>query len=111
MPSSPAGTGRAEPATRTEGAPWGPRSDEASARALAELAALLGEMEADVERPERGYDHQGRVTAREFAMHALHHGLQFWLEADPARPWFHRWFSPVQEAARRQPRHASTTAR
>ena len=37
---------------------------------------------------------QDRASYREFAMHSLQHALQFWLEADPARPWFHRWFTP-----------------
>lgn len=68
--------------------------DEAGA-AMAELAALLAAVNADADHPRWTFTtDQDRASYREFAMHSLHHALQFWLEADPTRPRFHRWFSP-----------------
>ena len=69
-----------------------------SARALERLGELFQELETDyfVEawgiRSERDV-----VTARYFLIHLLHHGCQFWFEADPERPWFHRWFTPYRK--------------
>ena len=69
-----------------------------SAAAFAELAELISEINADADHPRwRFEDDQDRASYREFAMHSLHHGLQFWLEADPARPRFHRWFTPTKK--------------
>jgi hypothetical protein len=68
---------------------------DTSAAVMAELSALVAEISADADHPRWGFTgRQDRASYREFAMHSLHHALQFWLEADPARPWFHRWFSP-----------------
>ncbi|MCB0994205.1 MAG: DUF1214 domain-containing protein [Acidimicrobiales bacterium] len=69
-----------------------------SSLALRELAELLTSIDDDVSDARWPFvDEQDRVSYRQFAMHALHHGLQFWLEADPVRPWFHRWFSPSKK--------------
>ena len=66
-----------------------------SAIAMTELSALLAEIEADAHDPRWNFiDDQDLASYREFAMHALHHGLQFWLEADPLRPRWNRWFTP-----------------
>ena len=70
------------------------RNDESSA-AMNGLAELLAAIEVDSHHPRWNFaDQQDRASYREFAMHSLQHALQFWLEADPARPWFHRWFTP-----------------
>lgn len=62
---------------------------------MGELAALVAEIEADAHDPRWNFvDDQDLASYREFAMHALHHGLQFWLEADPVRPRWNRWFTP-----------------
>lgn len=72
--------------------------DDESAVALAELAALVRAIEDDVQDPVRSYgDAQARAAARAYALNALHHGLQFWLDADPARPVFHRWFTQTKK--------------
>jgi len=69
-----------------------------SAAALAELAALLQAIEEDVNDPVRNYtDAQARATARSYALNTLHHGLQFWFDADPQRPVFHRWFTQTKK--------------
>src|SRR3954468_13736563 len=78
----------------------GPMADsslpaDGSSAAMAELAELIAAIEVDSHHPRWNFSGvQDRASYREFAMHSLQHGLQFWLEADPARPWFHRWFSP-----------------
>ena len=69
-----------------------------SSLALRELAELLTEIDADVDDERwRFVDDQDRASYREFAMHSLHHALQFWLEADPLRPAFNRWFTPTKK--------------
>ena len=66
-----------------------------SATAMAELAALVAAIEADAHDPRWNFvDEQDLASYREFAMHSLHHALQFWLEADPLRPRWNRWFTP-----------------
>lgn len=66
-----------------------------SSAALQELSGLLTAIDADADDARwRFVDDQDRASYREFAMHSLHHALQFWLEADPLRPRFHRWFTP-----------------
>ena len=74
------------------------REGEASAQAFRALADLFAELEASYLVPEWGMRTESdRVTGRFFLMHALHHGCQFWFEADPERPWFHRWFTPYRK--------------
>lgn len=66
-----------------------------SARAMQELSELVAAIEADAHDPRWNFvDDQDLASYREFAMHALHHSLQFWLEADPVRPRWNRWFTP-----------------
>jgi hypothetical protein len=68
---------------------------DASTAPLQELSELLAAIEADAHHPRWGFtSDQDRASYREFAMQSLHHALQFWLEADPQRPWFRRWFRP-----------------
>ena len=58
-------------------------------RALAELMAMLAELDADFSRPEwRLRSPQDFAEARRLLLHTLTHGLQVWMEADPARPFF-----------------------
>ena len=79
-------SGRASAATAPEA------TGDASAQALRELAETIAELENGYVGPERvmqGPDE--RAAGRYSLVHALLHGLQFWFEADPARPIFHRW--------------------
>ena len=70
----------------------------AGGAAMAELAEVIAAIGVDAEHPRWNFvDDQDRASYREFAMHTLHHGLQFWLEADPARPRFNRWFTPTKK--------------
>jgi hypothetical protein len=60
---------------------------DASSAAMTELAELIAAIEADSHHPRWKFTTlQDRASYREFAMHSLQHALQFWLEADPARP-------------------------
>jgi hypothetical protein len=71
---------------------------EASAQALESLATLFADLEESYLVPEWGIrSASDRVTGRFYLMHLLHHGCQFWFEADPERPWFHRWFTPYRK--------------
>ena len=69
---------------------------DSSSGAMQELAQLLAAIDVDADDARWGFRSDAeRAQYREFAMHSMQHALQFWLEADPARPWFHRWFSPT----------------
>jgi hypothetical protein len=69
-----------------------------SATAFAELSELVSAINADADDPRWNFaDDLDRASYREFAMHSLHHSLQFWLEADPVRPQFNRWFTPTKK--------------
>jgi hypothetical protein len=69
-------------------------TDASSAPMLA-LAELITAIDADSHHPRWGFEsEQERASYREFAMQALNHATQFWLDADPQRPYFHRWFRP-----------------
>lgn len=71
--------------------------DEAAA-ANAELAALLTEIESRYIGADRKMnDAAERAAGRYFVANALHHGFQFWFEADPRRPMFYRWFTPTKK--------------
>ena len=65
------------------------KADSEAARALAELQQLLDTLEADFASP--GWKLRTPMDfaeARGVMLHVLMHGLQCWLEADPARPFF-----------------------
>ncbi|MDE0615049.1 MAG: DUF1214 domain-containing protein [bacterium] len=69
-----------------------------SGQAWEELVALMGEIEGDWWREARGMPTANdRAEARIFALNSLQHALEFWSQADPARPWFYRWFSPTKK--------------
>jgi hypothetical protein len=72
---------------------------EAGGAAFAELASLLGEIEASFYAPDRRNmqtaDH--RAAGRFLVANALQHGFQCWFPSDPARPLFHRWLSPTKK--------------
>ena len=71
---------------------------DASSGALRALADLLLAIDADADHERWPFSSDlERAMYREFAMHSLHHALQFWLEADPARPRWYRWFSPTKK--------------
>ena len=66
-----------------------------SALALSELLATLAELDANFSLPQwhlrTPRDH---AEARRVLLHTLTHGLQTWLEADPARPFFTSFIGP-----------------
>jgi hypothetical protein len=73
-------------------------SQEAAARAFAELATTLGEIEASYIGPERGmHTPQERAAGRFLVANAMQHGFQCWFTSDPKRPLFHRWLSPTKK--------------
>ncbi len=73
-------------------------SGDAAAGAFAELAALLGEIEAGYIGPDRRmHTPEDRAAGRYLVANALQHGFQFWFEADPQRPLFQRWLSPTKK--------------
>lgn len=73
-------------------------SQTESATALAELSTLIAEINDDANDARWKFvDDNDRAGYRRFAMTALHHGLQFWRDADPQRPYFYRWFSPTKK--------------
>jgi hypothetical protein len=73
-------------------------STDAAARAYAELAATLGEIEAGYIGPDRGmHTPEERSAGRYLLANALQHGFQCWFEVDPGRPLFHRWLSPTKK--------------
>ncbi|MBK6508915.1 MAG: DUF1214 domain-containing protein [Haliea sp.] len=60
-----------------------------AAQALAELQSTLDELEAAFATPAWNLrTPQDYAEARRVTLHTLLHGLQCWLEADPARPFF-----------------------
>lgn len=65
------------------------KADSESARALAELQQALDELEVAFATPEWTLrTDQDFAEARRVTLHTLMHGLECWLEADPARPFF-----------------------
>jgi len=65
------------------------KADSEAGRALQELQGILDDLEADFSKPEwRLRTPQDFAEARRTLMHALLHGLESFLEADPARPFF-----------------------
>jgi hypothetical protein len=65
------------------------KGDSQAAQALAELQQALDELEIAFASPEwKLRTPQDYAEARRVMLHALMHGLQSWLEADPARPFF-----------------------
>ncbi|MDJ0868691.1 MAG: DUF1214 domain-containing protein [Myxococcota bacterium] len=73
-------------------------SNDAAARAFAELAALLNEIESGYIGPERGMHTLAERTAgRNLVANGLQHGFQCWFDVDPKRPLFHRWLSTTKK--------------
>ena len=73
-------------------------SGDAAAGAFAELAALLGEIEAGYIGPDRRmHTPEDRAAGRYLVANALQHGFQCWFDSDPKRPVFHRWLSPTKK--------------
>lgn len=67
---------------------------DAAARAFADLAHTLGEIEAGYIGPQRGMElPTERDAGRLLLANALQHGFQCWFDCDPQRPFFHRWLS------------------
>lgn len=65
------------------------KADSDAAQALAELQQALDNLEATFASPEwKLRTPQDYAEARRVMLHVLMHGLQSWLEADPARPFF-----------------------
>jgi len=75
--------------TQAVGAQVLQQPDSAAAQALAELQQALDELEAAFASPAwKLRTPQDFAEARRVMLHALMHGLECWLEADPARPFF-----------------------
>ncbi len=65
------------------------KANSEAAQALAELQQALDKLEAAFASPAwRLRTPQDFAEARRVLLHALLHGIQSWLEADPARPFF-----------------------
>ncbi len=83
------------PSTTT---PAGAASGDASAGAFAELAEMLGEIEAGYIGPgRRMHTPEDRAAGRYLVANVLQHAFQFWFDSDPKRPVFHRWVSPTKK--------------
>jgi len=73
-------------------------SGDEAGRAFAELAATLGQIEAEYIGRDRGTESAEERAARRYLVaNALQHGFQCWFEADPQRPVFQRWLSPTKK--------------
>ncbi len=95
-PSSP--TIETTQAAALAGAAQAAASGDAAACAFAELAALLGEIEAGYIVPDRKmHTPEDRAAGRYLVANALQHGFQCWFDSDPKRPVFHRWLSPTKK--------------
>ncbi len=95
---------RSSPLTETTtsaalaGAAQAAASGDAAAGAFAELAAMLGEIEAGYIGPDRRmHTPEDRAAGRTLVANALQHGFQCWFDSDPKRPVFHRWLSPTKK--------------
>lgn len=67
----------------------GDNANTKTSAALARLQQTLDSMEADFSSPEwKLRTPEDFAEARRVLLHALLHGLEAWLEADPARPFF-----------------------
>ncbi len=65
------------------------KADSEAALALAELQQTLDELEASFSTPQwKLRTPQDFAEARRVMLHVLLHGLESWLESDPARPFF-----------------------
>jgi hypothetical protein len=73
-------------------------SGDAAARAFADLALTLGEIEAGYIGSDRGMNTPAEKAAGRYLLaNALQHGFQCWFDADPERPIFHRWLSTTKK--------------
>jgi hypothetical protein len=71
------------------------KSNSEAAQALAELQQALDQLELTFASPEwKLRTAQDFAEARRVMLHVLMHGLQSWLEADPARPFFTSFINP-----------------
>jgi len=69
--------------------------DSAAAAALAELQRTVDELEAGFATPAWNlHTPTDYAEARRMLLHSLMHGLEAWLEADPARPFFTSFINP-----------------
>ena len=75
-----------------------PAVDSPAGQAWLDLAATMAEVEAKYDvAPYAGADPAERAEARRFMAHTLQAALQFWTDADPARPVFTRFVGPHQK--------------
>ncbi|CAA0123503.1 Uncharacterised protein [Halioglobus japonicus] len=71
------------------------KAESDAAQALVELQQALDELETAFASPQwKLRTPQDYAEARRVMLHALMHGLQSWLEADPARPFFTAFINP-----------------
>jgi hypothetical protein len=84
--------------TAAAGAAAAQAAGDVAAQAFAELAAVLGEIEAGYIGPDRGmHTPEERAAGRNLVANALHHGFQCWFDVDPKRPLFQRWLSATKK--------------
>jgi hypothetical protein len=90
-----AGGGAAAALPLTAAAQAGPAADNPSGQAWLDLASAMAEVEAKYSTPPyAGTDPVQRAEARRFMAHTLQAALEFWTDADPARPVFTRFVGP-----------------
>jgi hypothetical protein len=95
-PSTP--TSGTPAATALAGAAQAAVSGDESARAYAELASMLGDLETDYIGPDPdSHSPEERAARRYLVANALQHGFQCWFDCDPKRPLFQRWLSPTKK--------------
>jgi hypothetical protein len=73
-------------------------SGDVGARAFAEMADTLREIEAGYIGPDRDmFSFEERAAGRDFIANALQHRFQCGYDIDPKRPLFHRWLSSTKK--------------
>jgi hypothetical protein len=72
--------------------------DSAARDAMMNLLAAVGETQAALLSPEKGYSDPEEIgEGQRVLAHILQTGLAFWLEADPERPVFQRYVTPTRK--------------
>ncbi len=69
-----------------------------SQRAIETLTSVMREISARYVVPERGFTEASDIVeGQRFMMHLLSAAIDFYLEGDPARPWFVSMVSPIRK--------------
>lgn len=87
-----------ESSSTNEATTRGATSGDMAARAFADLASVLGEIEEGFIGPVRDmHSLEERAAGRNLIANALQHALQCWYQLDPKRPIFQRWLSTTKK--------------